>query len=135
MPQGENFWNPYRWVTISNQSIEHDVPNYHHTLSGISGRIWCELKALTPLVIGNGCGQFVHHGDNGPPYIPTTSLKGSIRSLAEVIGNATVPFPNAQVDDPHQLEEARRDISGVAHFDIVARTFGYLSGERMLSLA
>lgn len=128
MPQGENFWNPYRWVTISDQPIEHDVPNYHHTLNGISGRIWCELKALTPLIIGDGHGEFVRHKDNQKPYIPSTSLKGVVRSLAEVVGNATVPFPNAQVDDPHKLEEARRDISDVAHFDIVARTFGYLKG-------
>ena len=128
MPQGENFWNPYRWVTVSNNPVEHDVPNYHHTLSGLSGRLWCELEALTPLVIGNGRGQFVHHGDSGPPYIPATSLKGPIRSLAEVVGNAAVPFPNAQVDDPHQLEQARRDIDDIAHFDLVSRTFGYLKG-------
>lgn len=126
MPQGENFWNPYRWVTVSNQPIEHDVPNYHHKLSGISGRIWCELEALTPLMIGDGRGEFVRHEGNKKPYIPSTSLKGVVRSLAEVVGNATVPFPNAQVDDPHKLEEARRDVNGVAHFDIVARTFGYL---------
>ena len=66
MPQGKNFWNPYRWVTVSNQNIQRDVPNYHHTLSGLSGRLWCELEALTPLVIGNGRGQFVHHACNGP---------------------------------------------------------------------
>ena len=128
MPQGENFWNPYRWVTVSNQSIEHDVPKYHHTLSGVSGRIWCELEALTPLIIGDGRGEFVRHQSNQKPYIPSTSLKGVVRSLAEVVGNATVPFPNAQVDDPHKLEKARRDINDVAHFDIVARTFGYLNG-------
>ena len=128
MPQGENFWNPYRWVTVSNQSIQHDVPNYHHTLSGVSGRIWCELEALTPLIIGDGRGEFVRHQSNQKPYISSTSLKGVVRSLAEVVGNATVPFPDAQVDDPHKLEEGRRDIGGVAHFDIVARTFGYLNG-------
>ena len=128
MPQGENFWNPYRWVTVSNRPIAHDVPNYQHTLNGISGRIWCELEALTPLIIGDGRGEFVRHKGNPNSYIPSTSLKGVVRSLAEVVGNATVPFPDAQVDDPHQLENARRDIEGVAHFDIVARMFGYLNG-------
>ena len=126
MPQGENFWNPYRWVTISDQPIEHDIPNYHHTLNGVSGRIWCELNALTPLIIGDGRGEFVRHQNNQIPYIPSTSLKGVARSLAEVVGNATVPFPGAQVDDPHTLDQARCDINGVAHFDIVARTFGYM---------
>ena len=129
MPQGENYWNPYRWVTVSNRPIAHDVPNYQHTLSGVSGRIWCELEALTPLIIGDGRGEFVRHeGSNPKPYIPSTSLKGVVRSLAEVVGNATVPFPDVQVDDPHQLENARRDINDVAHFDIVSRTFGYLKG-------
>lgn len=131
MPQGENFWNPYRWVTISDQPIKRDVPNYHHTLNGVSGRIWCELEALTPLIIGDGHGhgEFVRHKGNQKPYIPSTSLKGVVRSLVEVVGNATVPFlRNVQVDDPHKLEEARRDINDVAHFDIVARTFGYLNG-------
>ncbi|MDE0012358.1 MAG: RAMP superfamily CRISPR-associated protein [Candidatus Poribacteria bacterium] len=128
MPQGENFWNPYRWVTISDKPIQHDVPNYQHTLSGISGRIWCELEALTPLMIGDGHGEFVRHRGNQKPYIPSTSLKGVVRSLAEVVGNATVPFPGPQVDDPHQLEKAQRDINDIAHFDIVSRMFGYLNG-------
>ena len=126
MPQGENFWNPYRWVTISDQRIEHDVPNYQHTLSGVSGRIWCELEALTPLMIGDGRGEFVRHKGNQKPYIPSTSLKGMVRSLGEVVGNATVPFPGSQVDDSHRLEQARRDIGDVEHFDIVSRTFGYM---------
>ena len=126
MPQGENYWNPYRWVTVSNRPIEHEVPNYQHTLSGISGRIRCKLEALTPLIIGDGRGEFVRSNQN--PYIPSTSLKGVVRSLAEVVGNAAVPFPNTQVDAPHQLEKARHDINGVARFDIVSRTFGYLNG-------
>lgn len=128
MPQGENFWNPYRWVTISNKPIEYDLPNYHHTLSGTSGRIWCELEALTPLMIGDGRGEFVRHKSNQKPYIPSTSLKGVVRSLAEVVGNATGPFPDSQVDAPDRLEQARHDIDDVEHFDIVSRTFGYLKG-------
>ena len=134
MPQGKDFWNPYRWVTIGAHPVKHDVPNYHHTLSGISGRIWCRLKALTPLIIGDGGGgqdqdqvkniEFVRKKNK--PYIPSTSLKGVVRSLAEVVGNATVPFPKAQVDHSHKLEKARKNISGIAQFDPVARTFGYL---------
>ena len=57
MPQGEEFWNPYRWVTVSDQPIEYDEPCYHHTSSGLSGRLWCELEALTPLLIGDGHGR------------------------------------------------------------------------------
>lgn len=141
MPQGKNFWNPYRWVTVSDQSVQYETPNYHHTLNGVSGRIWCELKALTPLIIGDGGdrrAQNAQPGDQnqvnnirfvrkkGIPYIPSTSLKGVVRSLAEVVGNAAVPFPNAQVDHSHKLEKARKDIQDIAQFDPVARTFGYL---------
>ena len=95
MPVGENFWNPYRWVTLSNRPVEHDVPHYHHTFSGLSGRLWCELKALTPLLIGDGQVpniQFVRHPHNRQPYIPGTSLKGAVRSSAEVIGNGYRAF-------------------------------------------
>ena len=131
MPLGENFWNPYRWVTVSDEPVEHDVPNYHYTLSGISGRLWCELEALTPLLIGNGQQnnvEFVCRQHNRQPYIPSTSLKGPIRSLAEVVGNATVPFPKVSVDNDHELAKARKLIDGVVQFDTVSRIFGYWQG-------
>ena len=51
MPKGESFWNPYRWVTVSDNPVEHDVPRYHHSMDGISGFLSCELEALTPLLI------------------------------------------------------------------------------------
>ena len=123
MPAGEPYWNPYRWVTISDSAVEHDVPRYHHRLSGLSGRLWCELEALTPLLIGDGHGQFVRHG-NRAPYLPATSLKGAIRSLAEVVGNAAVPFPKVSVDEPHRLASARHG----SQLDVTARMFGYLDG-------
>ena len=127
MPQGENFWNPYRWVTVSDEPVEHEVPNYHHTLSGVSGRLWCELEALTPLLIGDGQQGNVEftRRHNGQPYIPSTSLKGPIRSLAEVVGNATVPSLNVLVDSEHELAKARKTIDSVVQFDAVARIFGY----------
>ena len=129
MPQGEEFWNPYRWVTVSDQPIEYDEPCYHYTSSGLSGRLWCELEALTPLLIGDGHGNFVKHSHNSRPYIPATSLKGTIRSLAEVVGNAAVPFPNIPVDSHHSLTRARTDTAGHLQFDIVARTFGYMGND------
>ena len=133
MPRSENFWNPYRWVTVSNQPVEHDEPCYHHTLSGLSGRLWCELEALTPLLIGDGHGEFVRHRHNRRPYIPATSLKGAIRSLAEVVGNAAVPFPDVSVDRQHVLARACTTTAGHSQFDIVARTFGYLHGNNVFA--
>ena len=79
-----------------------------------------ELEALTPLLIGDGSGtpNFVRHR-NGRPYIPATSLKGAIRSLAEVVGNAATPFRSGRRDD-------RR-------LDIAARTFGYLGNDAVFA--
>ena len=116
MPQGENFWNPYRWVALGDEEIQREEPNYHHRASGLAGRLRCELTALTPLMIGNGSGKFMHHASRSPQdasYIPGTSLKGAIRSLAEVVSHSHGSF------QPRQLPDA----SGL---DIVARTFGYL---------
>ena len=40
MPEGEFFWNPYRWVTVGKEDSEREVPRYHHDMQGISGRLW-----------------------------------------------------------------------------------------------
>ena len=127
MPKGEPFWNPYRWVTISDRGVEHDAPGYHHRLSGLSGRLWCELEALTPLLIGDGKHEFVRHARSRQPYLPATSLKGAIRFLAEVVGNAAVPFPKVSVDPQHQLDRARQG----SQLDIAGRMFGYLDRGRV----
>ena len=129
MPERTDFWNPYRWVRVSDRAVEHDAPGYHHRLSGLSGRLWCELEALTPVFIGagGGTGEFVRHARTRQPYVPATSLKGVIRSLVEVVGNAAVPFPNVRrVDEQHRLAKARaRDGS---RLDVAARMFGHLHG-------
>ena len=128
MPKGEPFWNPYRWVTVSDRAVEHDQPHYHHRLDGLAGRLWCEIEALTPLFVGDGAShqdkRFLRHvRDHKPyPYIPATSLKGAIRSLAEIVGNAAVPFPKVKVDRPHELANAQHG----SRLDVVARTFGHL---------
>ena len=132
MPEGESFWNPYRWVTVSREDVERDEPRYRHRLHGLSGRLWCELEALTPLLIGDGSREpkFVRHAaHNGPPYIPATSLKGVIRALAEVVGNAAVPFPKVRIDERHRLDNARQG----SQLDISARTFGYLDGNHVFA--
>ena len=131
MPEGESFWNPYRWVTVSGEDVERDEPRYHHHLHGLSGRLWCELEALTPLLIGEGSREpkFVRHAHNGRPYIPATSLKGAVRSLSEVVGNTAVPFPKVRIDERHRLDNARWD----SQLDISARTFGYLDGKHVFA--
>ena len=123
MPKEEQFWNPYRWVDVPDKAVQHETPNYHHRMSGLSGHLDCQLEALTPLLIGDGNGRFVRHSGSQRPYIPATSLKGNIRSLAELVGNASVPFGCA--DPKHAPSKAR---TNQGQLDIVARTFGYLKG-------
>lgn len=123
MPKGEPFWNPYRWVTVSDQTVEHDTPHYHHRLDGLAGRLWCEIEALTPLLVGDGKQgniQFVRRDRGRQPYLPATSLKGAIRSLAEIVGNAAAPFDNRQTRSDSRL-------------DVVARTFGHLDDRNVFA--
>ena len=130
MPRNESFRNPYRWVDVSQKSIRHAMPGYRHCFQGVSGRLWCQLEALTPLFVGSGTSDtgtkdFIK-SPQGEPYIPATSLKGAIRALAELVGNAAIPFArSAEVDSGHALRKARNN---KGQLDIVARTFGYLDG-------
>src|SRR5262249_39639986 len=128
MPQDEPFWNPYRWVQTSQQPVDRDTPGYAHRFGGLAGRLSCELEALTPLLIGDGSkGQgraieFIRK--NGRPFIPGTSLKGTIRSLAELVGNAAVPF--GQSDGTHAPNRSATGTGNSWRLDVTARMFGYL---------
>ncbi len=39
MPQGEKFFNPYRWVRVSDQAPELAAPKYHHRFAGLAGEL------------------------------------------------------------------------------------------------
>ena len=123
MPEGEQFWNPYRWVTLGDEAADLGTPSYRHSLSGLCGRVACELEALTPLFVGDGKGNFVRSAASGKPFIPGTSLKGAIRSLAEVVGHASAPFADTKLGNGCQAGTRNQGL----RLDIVQRTFGYLS--------
>ncbi len=138
MPEQESFWNPYRWVTYEKSRPSYRSPNYQHAFAGARGLLDCELEVLTPLVIGNGkqgaLENFTRHGVGGvgKPFIPATSLKGAIRSLAELIGDSAVPFSRKR-NAPMRLDPGRSVESGARgrpgtnwELDPVARSFGYL---------
>jgi CRISPR/Cas system CSM-associated protein Csm3 (group 7 of RAMP superfamily) len=128
MPRGDrNLFNPYRWVPVSGQPVQRQAPLYHHRWQGRAGRLHCTLEALTPLLINDGNGQFVVSKRTNQPFLPGTSLKGAIRSLAELVGNAAVPFPKGNVDPAHRLETAAEGAGPSRRLDVAARTFGYLN--------
>ena len=126
MPEGERFWNPYRWVNVGDDPIERDTPSYRHSFSGHSGRIVCELEALTPLLIGSGAGEFVRSTISRKPFVPGTSLKGAIRSLAEVVGHASALF----ADQRSRRRRRERIGNQGLRLDMVQRMFGYLNREQ-----
>lgn len=86
MPQGEQFWNPYRMVPIR-QGVSRSTPMMDERFRGQSGRIHCHLENLTPLFVGKrriSPTQFLLR--DGKCVVPGSSLKGALRSLAEIIG-------------------------------------------------
>ncbi|MDW8266674.1 MAG: RAMP superfamily CRISPR-associated protein [Gemmataceae bacterium] len=128
MPIGENYWNPYRWVPAAEGPVPRERPLYRHRYQGLAGRLYCSLTALTPFLINDGQGRFIRSRRLNQPFIPATSLKGNIRSLAELIGNAAVPFPRVNIDSDHQLNCAAAGDGATRQFDVAARMFGYLNG-------
>ncbi len=133
MPRGESFWNPYRWVPVSRDPIRREQPFYHHRWQGKAGRLHCTLEALTPLLIKAETGNFIRSKRTQAPFIPATSLKGTIRALAELVGNAAVPFPKVKVDAAHRLDEAAQGSGRQRQLDPVARTFGHLNGREVFA--
>lgn len=135
MPVGEKFWNPYRWVPVSDEEVQRKTPVYRHRWQGLAGRLVCTLEALTPFLIGSSKepGRFIRSGRTNKPFIPGTSLKGLIRSLAELVGNACIPFPNGYADPEHELKQAAEGEGRNWKLDIAARMFGYLHGGRVFS--
>jgi hypothetical protein len=133
MPRNAEFWNPYRWVPVGKDRVAHAAPEYHHRWSGLAGRIDCRLTALTPFLINDGSHRFVRTRHTQKPYIPATSLKGLIRSLAELLGNAAQPFGQAQIDPDHTLERASTEVQGEVCLDVAARLFGHLHGGQVFA--
>jgi CspA family cold shock protein len=87
------FQNPYDFVPLE-EAIDRGYeaqPQDRISPDLLTGTIRCQLETETPLFI-HGVGQqngpirgFYSDGDG--PLIPATSLKGAIRSIAEIVGN------------------------------------------------
>lgn len=106
--QGYRFLNPYNFVRSPEREAETSeglvgrcAPPPHDRYVGISGRIRCELTTVTPLFIADSHGvdeeevrgkkhlslRFAQDA-NDAPYIPATSLRGTIRSVFEAVTNS-----------------------------------------------
>ncbi len=90
MPQDETFWNPYRLIPVR-ESVDRKPPITDEKFTGASGFIQCTLRNLTPLFVGKSRynpQMFLSRiTEQGNRYvIPGSSLKGMLRSLAEIVG-------------------------------------------------
>ncbi len=107
MPQQEEFWNPYRFVPMPNGSPGRQPPRYHHRLDGTSGVLVCRLEARTALLLasqtgGNDVRTFWTNRAR-VPTIPGTSIKGMLRSVAEIVGHGCDITSNHGCSDPNRL--------------------------------
>lgn len=118
MPVGEPYWIPYRFIPARAKVTRH-APNTDERFQGLSGKIEASLTNLTLLFIGGGSlGPSAFLERNHLPVIPGSSLKGMLRSLAEIVGGGCF------VTDPSSCHN-HRDLC------ITCRMFGMLSDKNV----
>jgi hypothetical protein len=135
MPHGETFWNPYRLVPIR-EKIPRQAPLTDEKFSGRSGIITCTLENLTLLFVGkNRSDPSSFLKRNGHCVIPGTSIKGMIRSLAELVGGGCFATnPKGRHDQYRQLDDHFKACSHINSLCIACRLFGMMergSGARV----
>ena len=92
--------NPYNFVRPG-KPAKKDKPKGHHKFDGLSGKITCILKLITPIFIPDPEKRMeIEEGENkghkileffkinNKPIIPPTEIKGMIRSVAEAASNS-----------------------------------------------
>jgi CRISPR-associated protein (TIGR03986 family) len=106
-----DFLNPYNFVRVLPPPTVPDDPECHllwrcpppphDRFTGLSGRISCRLKVVTPLFVSDSVDSKrdqdtdehqIHNFFNvdGKPIIPGSSLRGPIRSVFEAVTNSTM---------------------------------------------
>lgn len=111
-PRRNEFLNPYNFVryfgfpNVSDHEdkpddppevklLGHCAPPPHDRWVGLSGRITCNLKAVTPIFVSDS--EEVSGGEhktyrffkfNGAPAIPASSLRGMVRAVFEAVTNS-----------------------------------------------
>lgn len=95
---GAGFINPYNFVRFGKPASRKAAPS-HEKLTGLSGRITCEIELLTPICVpdaeASGSDENIPERKikkfsrmNNEPYIPATEIKGVIRSVAEAVSGS-----------------------------------------------
>ncbi len=115
MPKEESWWNPYRFVPVRGQ-VERRAPNTDEKFQGRNGYLECSLTNFSLLFIGGGSqGQDRFISRQNRPFTPGSSLKGMLRSLAEIIGGGCFVAPSD------------RSCTDARNLCVACRMFGMLS--------
>ncbi len=129
MPQGEKFWNPYRLVP-ARKEVSRSAPVTHERYAGHSGIISCTLENLTPILIKKNNNTPDFQKRNNRPVIPGSSLKGMLRSLAEIVGGGCFTISDKKTRPDNEFSACSR----VSSLCITCRMFGAMeksSGARV----
>lgn len=123
MPIGKTFWNPYRMIPVR-EEVEKRSPLTDEKFQGRNGTITCTLKNLTPLFIAesNEGNPKVFLKKNMKHIIPGSSLKGMLRSLAEVVGGGCFVTDNKGSNCHERFKSCDR----VTSLCIACRMFGMM---------
>ena len=100
---GYRFLNPYNFVRLlgkprpENHVLGNCPPPPHDRFVGLTGRITCQISAVTPLFISdshaiwedaNGHKTYRFFQVDSQPAIPASSLRGMVRSVFEAVTNS-----------------------------------------------
>ena len=135
--------NPYNFVPYP-AKVRYGAPHYRDTFAGNSGVITCELEALSPFLVmdpdfrasskQNNAGRFMHvksqdgtiPDDSEMVYlIPGTSLKGMVRSVAEVLSDSCVVTGSGK--SRHLVPDYMQQCKSTKKLCTACRIFGYLN--------
>ena len=124
---------PFDFVPYPNGSaIDYDSASGHDRFRGRSGRLECQLEALSPFLVMDSheragsnrmnTGTFMR--DRTGYIIPGTSLKGMVRSLYEVLYPSCTHITGRKVNVPSAFQPCRSRSKTCP----ACRVFGFLSG-------
>lgn len=112
---GHGFINPYNFVRVAAFDPYCETPRTHEKFAGLSGRITVTLENVSPLCLPDSDASqefLIQTGPNrnkkrwrkefsrlndGRPYIPASSIKGMLRSVAEAASNSCFPVFNSNM--------------------------------------
>lgn len=113
---GYRFHNPYNFVRyLENRRPDNHIlgdypPPPHDRYVGLTGRITCKVKTVTPLFISDSHAVKLKNNHKtyrffqyeGRPALPASSLRGMFRSVFEAVTNSC--YAVFQKDEPYPLE-------------------------------